>query len=103
MAPEPPNVRTAPAEPWRFSGVVNVVRGPDVAPEAFARSERPGGAVALLWNASAILPIMRAALLLTAPNLNLLGTREPGVYGRVSLPEVDRLVRAQGKRRGLRV
>src|SRR6185295_1701014 len=33
MAPKPPNVRTAPAEPWRFSGVVNVVRGPDMAPK----------------------------------------------------------------------
>ena len=46
---------------------------------------------------------MRAALVLHGPNLNLLGTREPGVYGRVSLAEVNRLVQAQGKRRGLRV
>ena len=46
---------------------------------------------------------MRAALVLHGPNLNLLGTREPGVYGRVSLAEVDRLVREQGRRRGLRV
>ena len=33
MAPKPSNVRTAPAEPWRFSGVVTVVRGPDMAPK----------------------------------------------------------------------
>ena len=46
---------------------------------------------------------MRAALVLHGPNLNLLGTRDPGVYGRASLAEVDRLVQAQGKRRGLRV
>ena len=46
---------------------------------------------------------MRAALVLHGPNLNLLGTREPGVYGRVSLAEVDRLVRERGRRRGLRV
>ena len=46
---------------------------------------------------------MRAALVLHGPNLNLLGTREPGVYGRVSLAEVDRLVREQGRRRGVRV
>jgi len=46
---------------------------------------------------------MRAALVLHGPNLNLLGTREPGVYGRISLAEVDRLVREQGRRRGLRV
>jgi 3-dehydroquinate dehydratase-2 len=46
---------------------------------------------------------MRAALVLHGPNLNLLGTREPGVYGRVSLAEVDRLVTAHGRRRGVRV
>jgi 3-dehydroquinate dehydratase-2 len=46
---------------------------------------------------------MRAALVLHGPNLNLLGTREPGVYGRVSLKEVDRLVREAGRRRGVRV
>jgi 3-dehydroquinate dehydratase-2 len=45
----------------------------------------------------------RSALVLHGPNLNLLGTREPGVYGRVTLPEVDRLVRAHGQRRGVRV
>jgi 3-dehydroquinate dehydratase-2 len=46
---------------------------------------------------------MRAALVLHGPNLNLLGTREPGVYGRVSLAEVNRLVQREGTRRGLRV
>jgi len=45
----------------------------------------------------------RAALVLHGPNLNLLGTREPGVYGRVTLPEVDRLIREHGRRRGVRV
>jgi 3-dehydroquinate dehydratase-2 len=44
-----------------------------------------------------------AALVLHGPNLNLLGTREPGVYGRVSLAEVDRLLREHGRRRGIRV
>ena len=46
---------------------------------------------------------LRAALVLHGPNLNLLGTREPGVYGRVSLAQVDRLVREHGRRRGVRV
>jgi 3-dehydroquinate dehydratase-2 len=44
-----------------------------------------------------------AALVLHGPNLNLLGTREPGVYGRTTLAEVDRLIREHGRRRGLRV
>ena len=45
----------------------------------------------------------RAALVLHGPNLNLLGTREPAVYGRTTLPEVDRLIREHGRRRGIRV
>jgi len=44
-----------------------------------------------------------AALVLHGPNLNLLGTREPSVYGRVTLAEVDRLVREHGRKLGLRV
>ena len=44
-----------------------------------------------------------AALVLHGPNLNLLGTREPEVYGRVTLAEVDRLVREHGRKLGLRV
>ena len=51
----------------------------------------------------AMLTRMRAILVLHGPNLNLLGTREPGVYGRVSLAEVDRRVRDHGRRRGVRV
>lgn len=45
----------------------------------------------------------RAALVLHGPNLNLLGTREPTVYGRVTLAEVDRLVREHGRKLGIRV
>lgn len=41
--------------------------------------------------------------MLHGPNLNLLGTREPAVYGRVSLAEVDRLVRERGRKLGVRV
>ena len=44
-----------------------------------------------------------AALVLHGPNLNLLGTREPAVYGRVTLAEVDRLVRERGRKLGVRV
>ena len=44
-----------------------------------------------------------AALVLHGPNLNLLGTREPGVYGHRSLADVDRLIAAHGRLRGVRV
>src|SRR5687767_11251401 len=33
MAPKPPDVRSAPARPWRFSGVVNVAGGAGMAPK----------------------------------------------------------------------
>ncbi len=45
----------------------------------------------------------RKVLVLHGPNLNLLGTREPAVYGRATLAEVDRLIREHGRRRGVDV
>ena len=36
-------------------------------------------------------------LVLHGPNLNLLGTREPTIYGRTSLAEVDRMIREHGR------
>lgn len=44
-----------------------------------------------------------AALVLHGPNLNLLGTREPAVYGSLSLAELDRAIQVHARRRGLRV
>ena len=38
--------------------------------------------------------------MLHGPNLNLLGTREPAVYGRVSLAQVDAAVRRHAAARG---
>ena len=45
----------------------------------------------------------RAVLVLHGPNLNLLGAREPSVYGRATLAEVDRAIRRHARGRGLRV
>ena len=39
-------------------------------------------------------------LVLHGPNLNLLGTREPGVYGRTTLAQVDTMLRDHARRRG---
>jgi 3-dehydroquinate dehydratase-2 len=46
---------------------------------------------------------LRAALVLHGPNLNLLGTREPTVYGSLSLAEVDRAIRDHARQRRIRV
>jgi len=46
---------------------------------------------------------MRAILVLHGPNLNLLGEREPEVYGAVSLVEIDRRLVEAGRALGLEV
>ena len=40
---------------------------------------------------------------LNGPNLNLLGTREPKIYGRATLADVEKLCHATAQRRGLTV
>src|SRR5262249_7239553 len=40
---------------------------------------------------------------LNGPNLNLLGKREPEVYGRTTLPEIGKMVAAKAKALGLRI
>jgi 3-dehydroquinate dehydratase-2 len=45
----------------------------------------------------------RAVLVLHGPNLNLLGSREPQIYGRVTLEEIDRGLKKVGEERGVSV
>lgn len=46
---------------------------------------------------------MKDVMLLHGPNLNLLGEREPGIYGRRSLEEINRLLMQEGEALGIRV
>jgi 3-dehydroquinate dehydratase-2 len=46
---------------------------------------------------------MRSVLVLHGPNLNLLGSREPDIYGRLELAEIDRRLVAEGEAMGLSV
>jgi 3-dehydroquinate dehydratase-2 len=46
---------------------------------------------------------MSAVLVLHGPNLNLLGTREPGIYGHTTLAEINRRCVELGRELGLEV
>jgi len=48
-------------------------------------------------------PRQGAVLVLHGPNLNLLGIREPEVYGRTTLDDIDRQLMAMGQELGLKV
>lgn len=46
---------------------------------------------------------MKNILVLHGPNLNLLGTREPDVYGRVTLDEINAKLAAQAQKNGAKL
>jgi len=46
---------------------------------------------------------MQKVLVLNGPNLNLLGTREPAVYGKETLTDVERLCRDEGAKLGVAI
>lgn len=46
---------------------------------------------------------MKEILVLHGPNLNLLGIREPQVYGSLTLEEINRRLMVEGERLGMRV
>ena len=46
---------------------------------------------------------MAAIIVIHGPNLNLLGQREPGVYGNLTLEEINHRLVEQGKSLGLEV
>jgi len=48
-------------------------------------------------------PSSNTVLVLNGPNLNLLGTREPAIYGHDTLPDVNARLVAQGKAAGIAV
>lgn len=42
--------------------------------------------------------VMKKILIIHGPNLNLLGTREPGIYGHLTLAKINQMLKAQAKK-----
>lgn len=41
---------------------------------------------------------MKKILVIHGPNLNLLGTREPGIYGRITLAKINQMLKADARK-----
>ena len=46
---------------------------------------------------------MRRVYVINGPNLNLLGTREPEVYGGTTLREINRMLKKEARARGMKI
>jgi 3-dehydroquinate dehydratase II len=64
---------------------------------------RCGGRGPAPTSSAAVREMPKTVYVLNGPNLNLLGTREPELYGRATLAEVEKLCRATAQRFGLAV
>ena len=52
---------------------------------------------------SKTITVSKTIYVLNGPNLNLLGTREPEIYGKATLADVEKLCRARGKPHGIEI
>lgn len=46
---------------------------------------------------------MKKIQVIHGPNLNLLGTREPEIYGKLSLNQIDQLIMEKGQKEGVQI
>jgi 3-dehydroquinate dehydratase II len=66
-------------------------------------AKRGGGGLETPAAVAHLKPMPRQVLILNGPNLNLLGRREPDVYGRATLADIETMCREEGSRLGLAV
>lgn len=50
-----------------------------------------------------LMPTSKSVLVLHGPNLNLLGIREPQVYGSTTLADIDMALKAEGQKLGIEI
>jgi len=55
------------------------------------------------WARAKGFPMPKTIYVLNGPNMNLLGTRQPEIYGRATIKDVEKLCREAGKRFGFAI